>query len=169
MTPAEIQRALHELQTEVGSKAAVIIQVDGRITALPLYGVIYPGGVGHGEIISATGTDWAEVMADLRARWRNRRERTITNRVEVMALEIIRLAAAHGECTDAALRANSKISQRDIDEYGARACDLANTMAGRGPYSIIATRGANAIGGGDLAEVAALAVAAAITIDGDVQ
>lgn len=169
MTPAEIQRALHELQTEVGPRADLYIHVGHHASVSPLYGALYPVGIVDHDIIRASGADWAEVIDDLRRQWLARREQTISKLIEAMALEIIRLTSAQGECTDAALRANDKISQHDIDEYGARACVLANTMAGRGPFSIVATRGANAIGGRDLADIAARAVAAAITIDGDVQ
>jgi hypothetical protein len=76
------------------------------------------------------------------AKWEEYRERFAQTVTRKMALAIIRLTDEFGECTDAALRDEFDAGQ--VAAYSAEACALANTMAAKGPFTIIAVAGANA-------------------------
>jgi hypothetical protein len=59
-----------------------------------------------------------------------------------MALEILCITDEQGCCTDTVLR-GSKFSVGDAPRFGPVACGKANEMAGRGPFEIVSTAGAN--------------------------
>lgn len=86
--------------------------------------------------------DWQELFdglaSGLAASEAKRRRDTIRS----MALEIIRLTAEFGICTDSALRGTT-FSSKEVRDLGAEAAAEANDIAGLGPFSIVIERGDN--------------------------
>lgn len=143
MTRQEISAALRDIIKDLGRKASITMHIDSSEGDGAVYIGLYPFGIGTGEAyLSATGRDFADVLEKMRAAWAKyevEHRKQITNK---MALAIIRLTEACGECTDAALRQEFDASQ--IAKFGNDACTLADQMAAKGPFSITCLQGANA-------------------------
>lgn len=144
MTPMEARTEFAALEKSIGIQAQILISfAHDRYSALNAG--IYPTGlctIGRELNFSVMGNDWPELLANARAKWEEHKDRHRSQVVRKMALEIIRITADIGECTDAALR--GCFSSADISQYGADACVDADSIAGRGPFTINRKRGANA-------------------------
>lgn len=141
MTPKEIQAEIVKLQTEVGPKAHVgfSLQSHGR----PIYVSLYPFGITNSDgYLSAASEDWADALEKIRAEWAEHSAEHCRQTVRNMALAIIRLTSDLGQCTDAALRA--EFDPGVVARWGTDACAMANEMAGKGPFAIVAVANANA-------------------------
>lgn len=145
MTPIEIRNALDALAAEIGPKAYISLDIKcGSSYPEPISGWLYPDGItGNGISIRVGAYDYAEALRKLEAAWVEKRALRDKGTVRKMALAIIEISTDQGECSDAALR-GAGFSQREIDAMGALACAEATRLAAGGPFSIIATRGANA-------------------------
>ena len=145
MTPREIKDALSEIAEAIGATAYVSADITARNGGKPLSGCIYPNGVCKPEgNMRISADDWPELFDALWDAWAEHEvdhRRRATNK---MALEIIRITDEQGECTDAALRGAWTFTDADVARFGSDACAKADEMAGRGPFKIIAMRGANA-------------------------
>lgn len=141
MTPTEIKNEVCRLAEEIGDKAHVHVSIGG-MHGLALYAAIYPDGLGRGSQLSVCADDWQELFDKLRAGWAERCADYRRETIRRMALEIIRITADQGVCTDAALRAG-EFSADEVSRYGEEACRDANEIAGKGPFSITTVAGAN--------------------------
>lgn len=147
MTPAEISARLVSLRARMGVKSDVSILLsgegrhreDGKVRA-----VLYPMGlVGNGPRLEVDAFDsFAEVLDAMDARWAEYEAHHDVEMIRSMALEIIRLTAEHGSCSEYGLR-TAKFSKADVNRYGERATAEANRMADCGPFSIIAAIASN--------------------------
>lgn len=146
MTPTEIHAELKALIEQIGPKAEVYVHLGtGHTAASPISGSIYAYGIGSSMRdghIHVDADTFEGVIEGLREKWAEHAENHRLNTVRTMALAIIRLTTEHGECTDAALRA--EFDAGVVNRWGADACALADEMAGKGPFSIIKLSGANA-------------------------
>ena len=84
-----------------------------------------------------------DVLFALRTEWQNQKIKIQFEKKERLAIEIIKITDAKGSCSDADLRLLYSFSSQDIDSLSDAACEAANRMAGRGPFSIIKTSGSN--------------------------
>lgn len=138
MTLDEIRKALTDFENEVGPRCEISLSVSSLKRRFgngqALYAGIYPEGVGRNLAVGVWGGDWAELFANIRAEWDKRKAEHRAKTVRKMALEIIRLTAEFGECTDAALR--GEFSPEDVEFYGAEAVKDADEIAGNGPFAI---------------------------------
>lgn len=142
MTPKEIQAELNAIQKDVGSNAYVSLDVNTG-AGKPVSAVLYPYGITHSDegYLRIAANSFREVIDDLWAAWVKFRDEHKTKVTRKMALAIIRITADFGACTDAALR--GEFDAAEISRCGADACVMANEMAGKGPFSILTTTGAN--------------------------
>ena len=143
MTPKEIRAAGLAFAREIGPRADIYISVNSSGWEKALGAAVYPTGVGHDAAIRVEADDWAELFDVLRAKWSECSERRHRETVRTMALEIIRLTADQGECTDAALRAG-EFDAADVARYAAEAVADANAIASNGPFAIVPAAKANA-------------------------
>jgi hypothetical protein len=102
------------------------------------------GGVGGSQDFRVDGDTFAELHNALTTKWAEYEAKHRAETIRRMALAIIRITAELGECTDAALRNCGEFDPGQIKSYGEQACNDANDIAGRGPFSIIVKGGANA-------------------------
>ena len=146
MTPAEIRQACIDLAAKVGPKADVRVDIRKPYRFAPskelISGWLYPNGIGDGGSISVQADDWFEVFNLLSAKWDEVSADHARATIREIALKIIAITADTGACTDAELRQH--FAAEDIERFGDRAVEQANEMADKGPFSIIATTGANA-------------------------
>ncbi|MDX5028683.1 hypothetical protein, partial [Streptococcus suis] len=82
-----------------------------------------------------------ELIEGIRSKWADHSAEYARKTTDNMALEIIRITDAFGECSDAAVRAD-KFTVRDVVMFGAAACARAAEMASKGPFSITPIGGA---------------------------
>lgn len=137
MTLEEIQAALAELKSEIGAGA----YVDITIRPAGVEGYIAPSGITSKPTFFVRADGFASLIKEMHREWAAHETAHAAETTKAMALEIIRVTAESGECTDAALR--MKFTAQDIEKFGSRACHLANEMAGNGPFEITTTEGSN--------------------------
>lgn len=101
------------------------------------------GGQPQGITFSVEGDSFEELFANARAMWAERQAEFIGKKIRRMALDIIRMTADLGTCTDAGLRAEGHTAE-DIARYGADAMKDADTIAANGPFKITVMEKANA-------------------------
>lgn len=144
MTPLEILNEAKLFQREVGPKAELFpaINMSGW-GECPLRASLYANGMMKELTFSVDANGWVELFARLRAKWSEFQDEHRARSIRKMSLEIIRLTADLGACTDGALR-QAGFEQGEIDAYGSEACADADAIAANGPFSIQARRGANA-------------------------
>lgn len=134
MTPTEIQKRLSKLAADIGNKARVSLSVT-HSNRHPVSAVLYTD-FPNDPIIRVTSDEWADAVEKLERGWAEFQARHDHEMTQRMAVAIIRETDEIGECTDAALRCG-QFSASDISKYGEAACQKANEMAGKGPFSIV--------------------------------
>jgi hypothetical protein len=144
MTPVEIRNSLNDLCRGIGPKATGSVYLhDSSSDARPVYASLHPyGGFKSEGYVAVYGTTFEEALDRLRAEWVKQSDLYREETTKKLALAIIRITAEHGACTDAALRQDFDAGV--LKRWGADACALADDMAGRGPFAIQETTGANA-------------------------
>lgn len=122
------------IKSMLPSKGEVYISVYPE-HRFPLSLAMYPEGITQRRRIEVESDNWENLFALAQERWAEASGEHERQLIREMALEIIRITADMGACSDAALRA-SKFSHEDVVRYGERACSDANDIAGKGPFSI---------------------------------
>lgn len=141
----EYREGTKQLAASVGPKAEICTSVSNYGPAYRA--TLYANGlVGTKSDLSFSvhGETFAEALLALSMKWAEHSAIHEQRIVRKMALAIIRITADLGECTDAALRNCGEFDPGQVKRYGAAACEDANTIAGKGPFSIIAAGRANA-------------------------
>lgn len=147
--PAEIVAAFTALREEIGPRAQVFPSV-GVPSAhwvnnrKPLSCGVYPAGMSgdsRDQYFSVEADGWDELLALVRATWAERSDTYAAEKVKAMAAAIIRTTYETGGCSDAQLRA--EFEAEDVKRFAARACELANEMADKGPFTVTVAAGAN--------------------------
>lgn len=143
MTPQEIVTAIKTLEQKVGPKSQVYVSLRSRGLSASLYskGICQDHGDVSAFQVDANGSDFAEILTALEANWLAAKVERNERIIEKMALEIIRLTAEFGQCTDAALRAEFGPDVADLSDL---ATARANEMAQNGPFEVVVMRSANA-------------------------
>jgi hypothetical protein len=147
MNILEVNKACKALSEKAGKKADVFFACGTHVSAS-----LYTNGIGttNRDDISAFSVtvmgsecdfDAEKMLTSLEAKWQGEIEKRGVRIVEEMALEIIRLTAEFGSCTDAGLRA--KYGEQ-VALYAADAVSRANEMASNGPFSIETVARSNA-------------------------
>lgn len=145
MTPAQIHAALKEIAAPFGPKADASAVV--RISRWGEYAsaecALWPDGIGgSSRRIAVEAPSFAEGLDKLRAAIAEEMASLEAAAVHKMAMCILESADDHGRVSEAALRMVA--SPAEIARLGTRAVERANTLAGRGPFSIATVAGANA-------------------------
>jgi len=143
MTAKEAQAAFVEFQKSVGGRAWIAVGMNTHDCDKPLYCSLYASGVTGSKTCEGRGVTWDEVLADLLATWNDTQDRHRKTRTRKMALEIIRITAERGACTDADLRADL-FSAEEVAQLGSEAVYDANKIASNGPFELVRLAGANA-------------------------
>lgn len=136
-TITEIRAELIRIQARV--KAGAYVGVSSTVGAYRRAAVAascYPNGIGQSESFRVEGENFRDALKKLEAAWEERQDTYTAETIRKMALAIISTTLDLGSCSDAALRGQG-FSQGDIDRLGGRACDVANEMAGKGPFEIV--------------------------------
>lgn len=143
MTPTEAKRELQDLSRRIGPQADMFVGIC-KYHSEALDASVYPQGIGGGRSAAfiVRANDWPELIAALNAKWDEFKDVHQARVVKDMALEVIRITAEFGQCSDAALR--EKFSAEEVARYGADACAKADEMAANGPFSIVTVGAANA-------------------------
>jgi hypothetical protein len=143
MTPLQVKGELLAFQGVMGPKAEIFASIDLRYSkTISISG--YPQGICKSCAFRIEADDWPEAIDLAKAEWAKSAERFQLRMVAEMALEIIKVTADLGQCTDAAL-CGEKWTREDVARYGAEACVKANEMAANGPFSIAPADKANAL------------------------
>lgn len=145
MTPQEAIAEFKSFTKEIGPKADIGISLN--LDGFPDRGVflisIWADGLLAGATFRLTADTLDELLLKARAKWAEFKAEHRVSRIREMALEIIRITAEHGVCTDAALRAG-KFSDAEVTDLGPDACTDATEIASNGPFSITPLAKANA-------------------------
>lgn len=147
MTALEARKAFDALALKVGSKANFSIHLNTRSYGTrdeeALSATLYPkDSYSTGSLFSVKADTWETLLAAADAAWVEHCDEHKRRTILDMAVSIIRTTDEHGHCSDQMLRV--EFTPGDVKRFGADACLKANEMAGRGPFAIIETTGANA-------------------------
>lgn len=143
MNPTEIRERLKTLAGNLGERGRVWVSVDSGGSCLPVSGSVYTNWPNSDSVFRVEAETWPELLDLLDQRWTEYSEEHTRRMIQKMALEIIRITAEQGECTDAALRGFT-FTAADVEAFGRDACSKADEMANNGPFSIITLAKANA-------------------------
>jgi len=157
MTLEELKAAFADLHDFMGGSPREVSLVLGSNFTDPSLTLTEDSRYRSGRVrepftVSVRGETFEEMFAKARVIWDEHRMTADEGSIREMALDIIQLTYEFGECNEAALRQNGKFSARQIDDYKQLAIDRANTMAERGPFSVVeaaSSNGAPAYGIGD--------------------
>ena len=148
MTPTEAMNAFDQLASTVGPKAEFSIFLNTSRYGLrskdqgALKAVLYAtGSYSAGSLFCCDGDTWEALLEAAATKWSEHSEEHRRRTTLDMALAIIRITDTSGVCSDQSLRA--EFDAADVKRFGADACAKANEMAGRGPFKITETFGAN--------------------------
>lgn len=138
MTPKEYAVAIYEFQAEIGSRAHIWTragygQYGSREDALAAS--VYTNWPGNDRVFEVKANEFDDLLNKVKEKWQSYKAEHRARTIRSMALEIIRITAEHGECTDAALRAGT-FSDAEVTELGPEACEDADKIAGGGPFKI---------------------------------
>lgn len=136
MTPAEFRGEIARIRKMFGRDSWVSVGValderDGGVLSFRVYTSVTTSCIFH-----TSADDFRTLLANITTGWANTQIERDTKTVKAIALEIIRLTAEFGTCTEAALRGSLKYSESEIARLGERAVETANQMAANGPFSI---------------------------------
>lgn len=144
MTAADAVKAFDKFTLKIGSKARWNIWLGGYSRKQSLEASFYADErYSRGAIFSCGGETFEEVLESAEVAWLEHSDEHTRTMIRDMALAIIRITDECGHCSDRAMRL--EFSTDDVRQFGERACTKAAEMAARGPFSIVATTGANAI------------------------
>lgn len=148
MTPQEALMFCKVFGKEIGPNARVWISVAVDISEknkdkLALMASAYDNWPRDDARVTYFADTFEDVCSGIKAEWEKAKDRIAFDKKEKLALEIIKITDAKGKCTDADLRLLWSFSAKDIDDLSESACEAANRMAGRGPFSVIKTSGSN--------------------------
>ena len=141
MTPAQINAYRRAFEKFIGPHATVFISFNDEWRKEALH-IVYPDGMTHNLAFTVYADTFEELLARARSTWDEFKDEHEGRTIRRMALEIIKITAAQGECSDAALRI--EFSAEDVAKYGKQACADANDIAGRGPFEIVSVAKSNA-------------------------
>jgi hypothetical protein len=145
LSPAEIFAALAALKAEVGPKAYISVSVtlaEGENSKPEIHGCVYPTGILGGGRMNMKGESWRDLIAAMNAKWEAARATYENETRRRMALAIIEITYSIGECSDNALRGHG-FDASEVKRFSAAACELANTMAERGPFTVLTLNNSN--------------------------
>lgn len=138
MTPKEVQDFCVAFGKSIGprGKAWIAISDDGN---KPLTFSVYDNWPRNDNVITGHADTFEEATSQMRNLWDKNQDKLEAERVNSLALEIISTTDRKGSCSEADLRMSWRFNSNDIERLGAKACEAANRMAGRGPFSIMKT------------------------------
>lgn len=145
MTPTEFKAAALAFANDIGPRAKIWASInygDKHALEASVY-TTWPTGDPEFKVYSDS---FADLFSFIQSKWIEHQAAYRAKTIRKMALEIIRITAEQGQCTDAALRGIWQFSDEDVTTYGALACEDANKIANNGPFSIVVNGGANAPG-----------------------
>lgn len=145
MSPVEARGAFRALGREISEKCEFTIFLSvGTYREQALCAMVKAqGGYPADTTFSVYADSFEELVEEVRTKWADHSEEYARKTTDDMALEIIRITDAVGECSDSALRGD-KFTYSDVTKFGVAACARAAEMASKGPFSIVTIGGANA-------------------------
>lgn len=139
MTPLQAQEKFKALRDSIGTQASLSVTMsmyswdDDSKNALTAS--LSPFGWTSNERIKVGANNFEDLYEMLEDSWQRRRAELNVARIKEIAMKIIELTDAHGECTDSMLRVAS-VTDDEIKNFGEHACLKAQEMADKGPFSI---------------------------------
>lgn len=144
ITGFEYQEAIKVLLPTIGPRAEIYTSVchDGVLYSASLYAT----GITRNSELNFTvrANTFAALLKAVQDKWAAHSGDHEKRTVRKMALAIIRITAELGACTDAALRNCGEFDAGQIARFGSQACEDANEIAGKGPFTITHAGKANA-------------------------
>lgn len=144
ISPAEIMAAL---KAQVGEKSYVSVNItlsEYAHSKPEMHGAVYPAGLCGGGQIRVEADTWRDLIATMNAKWEEVRNTYENETRRRMALAIIETTYAIGECSDNALRGQG-FTADEVKRLSATACELANSMAERGPFTVLTLDNSNEV------------------------
>lgn len=141
MTPHQIRDALAALKKHIGGPNTYL-SLDFRKDPNPLHLTIYPNDIltkTRDEVFHSEAASWEALFTNANAAWETHKDRIHAAVIRRMALEIIRITADTGQCTDRDLRLTD-FTEAQVTTYAQRAADEADTIAATGPFAVIQTQ-----------------------------
>lgn len=136
MTPQEIHTELKNIIVCLGPKAEVYLSIDASSPRDCLVRVsCYPNGITGRHCVAANAETFGQAIDRLRNAVAGEIAQIHENRIREMSLAIMEITFDVGSCSDAALRGKG-FAQSEIDTLGEMSITRANSIAGRGPFSI---------------------------------
>lgn len=142
MSPKEIVAEMARIEQLLGGPPATVYVHVGRGDH-PLSATCYMSGIASRDErrFGAVAHEWDELFENIKIAWRSYEATYVFETVRKIALEIIKITAERGECSEAAIRACRDLSPEQIDAFIDRAVDDANAIASNGPFSVIRVAG----------------------------
>lgn len=144
MTPTEARNFCRQFERTIGPRAKVWMSLTDRLDEKNALDIsIYRNWPGSDAEVKFKCDDFEEACLLVEKNWQARKLELDEAHIKRLAIEIIKITDAKGTCTEADLRCLYYFSDKDVTEFGPAACDVANRMAGRGPFAITKTPGGN--------------------------
>jgi hypothetical protein len=147
MTPTEAKDFCIDFAKSIGPRGQVWISISGLHQSKPLSFSVYDNWPRDDGKINGLADTFEDAADQINKMWQASRAAIEEANVKVLALEIISTTDRKGSCSEADLRLSYRFNTDDIARLGGKACEVANRMAGRGPFTIqkIPTNGAPAM------------------------
>ena len=136
MTPKEAKEFCAAFATEIGPRGRVWISISDPRQKEALSYSVYDNWPGGDAKVAGAANTFEEAVDMIKSKWVENITAIEDANVKALALEIISTTDRKGSCSEADLRMSYRFNTDDIARLGARACEAANRMAGRGPFSI---------------------------------
>lgn len=136
-TPREICEELTKLAAEIGPRAYVNASIASNREEgeRPIFLSVYTEGIlDSSSRISYHGTDFDELIAEVRLDLKSKITILEAKRIREIALAIIEVTAENGGCTVSDLR--MRFDTSILNRLSKEACSEANRMSGLGPFYI---------------------------------
>lgn len=138
MTPQEIRAELRKIEKEVEGKSPhVWVNFNSGTGGMALHGKIrFDWLMGDDGAPPVEADTWPELLSGLRSGYAAYTKKYRADTVRKLALEIIRITAERGTCTEADLRMGP-FSAEQVKTLVEEACQDADKIAANGPFNVL--------------------------------
>jgi hypothetical protein len=136
MTPLEAKNFCVEFAKSIGPRGKVWISISEAYEKKPLTFCVYDNWPRDDGKINGLADTFEDATDQIKKLWQSNRDENEAANVKALALEIISTTDRKGSCSEADLRLIYRFNTDDIARLGEKACEVANRMAGRGPFTI---------------------------------
>lgn len=136
MSPTEAKTFCIDFSKSIGPRGKVWISISESHEEKPLTFCVYDNWPRDDGKIHGLADTFEDAVEQITKLWQANRDKIEDENVKALALEIISTTDRKGSCSEADLRLLYRFNTDDIARLGEKACEVANRMAGRGPFTI---------------------------------